>query len=445
MAHLVARLRALLTRTDAALAQVSPLRDEVAALRREVDYVRHVAEQGRANAGNAARKHRAQPPFRVFFLVHHLEAWYALADVYAEMDRSPDFLPLVASMARRFPGAQGFQDEDLVHEGLTRFGVPHIRFRADDSFQDLAVVRAFSPDVIFRQSQWDNDVPDAFTTNELLFARLCLVPYEPMGLLSNPAGTVINPGYDCPYYRNAWRVFVANDLAKTEISGQAPFVRPDQLVVTGHPKADILLRGISDHRDSAPRPFTVLWSAHHSIGEDWTRFGLFHRMALDMVELARRNPDWNFVLSLHPALATRLESAEAPLSAEFVAEFWSGWHSLPNTSVFPGGDYGPLFARTDVLVSDGLSWLLEYQLAGKPVVFLRRSDSRPFNSLGDRALAGMNQAASMTEVATLLSGFASGEPDSHAAAQADVITDLFGPPGAAARITATIRAALTVD
>jgi hypothetical protein len=174
MTSFVARLRALITRADAALAQIAPLRDEIAplrdevsALRREVDYVRHVAEQGRANAGNAARKHRAQPPFRVFFLVHHLEAWYALADVYGEMDRSPDFLPLVASMARRFPGAQGFQDEDLVHEGLTRFGVPHIRFRADDSFQDLAVVRAFSPEVIFRQSQWDNDVPDAFTTNEI--------------------------------------------------------------------------------------------------------------------------------------------------------------------------------------------------------------------------------------------------------------------------------------
>ncbi|PKQ31426.1 MAG: hypothetical protein CVT62_08530 [Actinobacteria bacterium HGW-Actinobacteria-2] len=381
----------------------------------------------------------------MFFLIHHLEAWYSLADVYAEMAAADDFLPLVASIPRRFPGAREFQDEELVHDGLTKFGIPHIRLRSDDSFQDLAVVRAFSPDVVFRQSQWDLDVPDAFTTNELAFARLCLVPYEPMGLVRNPADSAINPGYDCAYYRQAWRVFLANDLARDEVMSQAPATRPDQYVVTGHPKADLLRRKITLGAPGADRPFTILWSAHHSIDDHWVRFGMFHRMALDMVEMAQRHPEWRFVLSLHPALAVKLESADPPLDADFVAAFWRDWNGLPNTSLFPGGDYGPLFANTDALLCDGLSWLLEYQLAGKPVVFLQREGHRPFNALGNIALTGMNQVDSLPIAEGLFEQFAAGRPDPHKPAQAEVVAALFGSSGAASRIVAAIRTGLVAD
>ncbi|MEZ5184115.1 MAG: hypothetical protein R2720_00080 [Candidatus Nanopelagicales bacterium] len=59
--------------------------------------------------------------------------------------------------------------------------------------------------------------------------------------------------------------------------------------------------------------------------------------------------------------------------------------ALPNTETFRGSDTGTcgeLFARRDVCVSDGISMLIEFQIARKSVVYVAREGHRPFNDLG---------------------------------------------------------------
>lgn len=413
----------------------------LAGLRDDVDLVRHISEMSRSTLSMVSRRAGARgEPIRVLFLVHHPEAWYALADVYAAMAAADDFRPVVASLPRHFPGSAAHKDEDFVHERLMAFGVPHLRFNDPDPYLDLDIVRAIDPHLIFRQSQWDGDVPAAFHTPEIRFARLGLVPYETMNIIHNvvDADGIGNSAVDNLYQRNCWRVFCTNEPMLDMASQDSPGTGGRQFVVTGHPKADVLRRHAGRPTEPGHR-FAVLWSAHHSVGDNWTRFGTFPTAAPAMLAAAREHPEWDFVFSPHPALITQLERGAAPLDSPAVRTFRAQWDALDNTEVFGGGDYGPVFERSDVCFTDGLSWLLEYQLVAKPVVFLERQGHRPFNEIGERVLAGVHTVADVSEGVRLMEGFAGGAEDPLRDEQGRITDELFGPPGAAGRIVDAVR------
>ncbi|WP_028928559.1 hypothetical protein [Pseudonocardia asaccharolytica] len=77
----------------------------------------------------------------------------------------------------------------------------------------LRLIKAIEPDVVYRQSQWDADVPDELSTERLGFVRTCLIPYETMNLVVNVAGErTANTAVDSDFHRAAWMVFCTNKM-----------------------------------------------------------------------------------------------------------------------------------------------------------------------------------------------------------------------------------------
>ena len=194
-----------------------------------------------------------------------------------------------------------------MHRGLAERGVPHLRFSADDLDGTLSLIKTIEPDVIFRQSQWDADVPEEFGTARLGFARTCLVPYETMNIVVNVADAVTaNSAVDTDYHRAAWLVFCTNEMMR-EIAVRDGMRDGAQFRVVGHPKADHL-RSATPRWPTPPaagdavRPGRIVWSAHHTIGHGWTDYGAFHLMRDDMLAWARQRDDVQFVFMPHPAL-----------------------------------------------------------------------------------------------------------------------------------------------
>lgn len=411
-------------------------RRDLEQLRAEIATVRHQLAGMKDTINTLSRRDHHTDRIRVLFLIHYMEAWDSLADIYTGMENADDFEPIVASIPRRLVGATEYTDEDTTHQRLQTLGIPHIRLDADPA--SLHWIKHLDPDLIFRQSQWDADIPPIYSTINLDFTRLALVPYATGNLtrLQDSSPQSLNRRFG--YHRNCWAVFCASDAERSH-AFSVGWPGADRYVPTGHPKVDRLR--VPD--DPAPRPFTVMWSAHHSLGDRWTSFGRFHLDALDMVDWARSRPDLRFVFSPHPSLSSRLAHPEPPLTAEFVDEFWAGWESLPNTETFrsaESGAYTDLFATSDVCVTDGLSMLLEYQVNTKPVIFLERTGHSPFTPMGQIAARGFHTVHSVPEAVSLVDGFAAGQPDPLAEAQAEVVAELLGDGGAAGRILDYIRA-----
>ena len=438
---LLRRLHVLPRRTDV-------LADDVAALRSRLDAITATVEASGPRFTElrdsihlvARRTALRRRPTRVLFLVHVLGAWDSYHALVEAMAQSDDFEPVVASIPRRFRGSDGLYGEEHVHRGLADRGVAHLRFSAGHLPDALPLVKAIEPDVIFRQSQWDADVPDEFGTARLGFARTCMVPYETMNIVVNVADAATsNTAIDSAYHRVAWLVFCTNDLM-LDAAVRDGVRDGTQFRVVGHPKADHLRTARPRWPLDGPAPGgRVVWSAHHTIGRGWTDFGAFHLVRDEMLEWARRRFDVQFVFMPHPALPPFPDSDASPISrAEF--DGWEGaWRALPNTAVLAETDYGPTLAASDVMVTDGLSMLVEYQLFGRPVVFFEREGHRPFNAIGERVVAGVHTVHTIDDARETAEKFLGGEPDPLRARQEQNVRELFGSGDSVAQILDVLR------
>jgi hypothetical protein len=379
---------------------------------------------------------------RVLFLVHLIEAWDSCHDVVRAMKASPDFDPVVVSIPRHFNGDLRLNFEEEVHRGLEREGVEHLRLPPRHLDQAAELMRRIAPHLIFRQSQWDADIPDVFSAERLAFAHLCLIPYETMNIVKNVANELTaNSAVDSTYHRRAWVVFCANtfvlDMARRDGAGGGA-----QFRVAGHPKAD-RLRTAQPRWPVAWAPATrsprVAWSAHHSIGSGWTDFGAFPMIADGMLAWATERPDLDFVFLPHPALVPYTGSSASPITRTEFDRWQTAWHALPNTATSAGGGYGSVLAASDLLVTDGLSLLVEYQLLQKPLLFFERDAHRPFNEIGEMVRRGAHTVTTVPEVRALADRFLRGDPDPNRALQRENVDRLFGEAPSAPRILAILR------
>jgi hypothetical protein len=456
------RIDALEGGLAAATAELAVARDDLTALRTQLDGVATGEESGlrfaelRDSVHLVARRSALRRrPIRVLFLVHVLGAWDSYHGLVQAMGDSDDFEPLVASIPRRFRGSNGLYGEEEVHAGLVERGVPHLRFAAEQLDNVLPLIKAMEPDIVFRQSQWDADVPDELGTARLGFARTCLVPYETMNIVVNVVSDERTPNtaIDSQYHRAAWLVFCTNTLMmKTAVRDGAR--GGAQFRVVGHPKADHLRSATPRWPlDAAPadgspqegRPGRVVWSAHHTIGRGWTDFGAFHLVRDEMLAWAHQRDDVQFLFMPHPALLPFPDAEESPIDRADFDAWMQRWTALPNTAVLSESDYGPTLAASDVMVTDGLSMLVEYQLFTKPVIFFERPEHRPFNAIGERVMRGVHTVHTVDEVRRLTDKILGGEPDPLRDQQRKNVEELFGTGDSVGQILAALRTEIAAE
>jgi hypothetical protein len=343
--------------------------------------VKQVSQMTLRRLGPATQK------IRCVFIVQSIPMWDALADVYSAMTHDDRYHPMVVSIDNSQLGRADFTGEDEVHEGLNALNIPHIRLNMQ-SYDALDVLRNLMPDVVFRQQQWDSPVPHGLRTLEITFARICVVPYG-MGVLANPdakgeADEAYVDNYDQQYHRLAWKIFCETEMTQSYYRSFA-HSDPDKFVLTGYPKLNRLMEAKGKGHWPIPEPngrtFRVIWAPHYALSINGREgFGVFHLIFNDMLEWARSSLDIQFVFKPHPSLAFSLSEGGAFANGGY-QRYLDSWSALPNAAVCEG-TYGELFEASDLLLTDGVSFLTEYQLFEKPLVYFDSGNHPPFNALG---------------------------------------------------------------
>ncbi len=322
---------------------------------------------------------------RVVFIVHSIPMWDAIGDVYLAMRDDDRFEPLVISVNTNFHGSGTIAGEDGVHAGLCEMGIAHLRFNLPRT-EVLDVLRSLRPDIIFRQQQWDGPMPPGLQTMDLTFSRICVVPYG-MGVLASRETSAANDAYDNnydqAYHRQAWRVFCETEQTRTYYRS-FDHSDPEKFILSGYPKLNRLLEAKGKGEWPIPEPdgrsFRVIWAPHHSVANSGSRFGVFEKIYLQMLDWAKQNPEIQFVLKPHPSLSNSLRQTKA-ISPQEYERFKTAWDSLPNCCTRVG-TYGELFEASDVMLTDGVSFLSEYHLFEKPLIFFDSQKHGAFNALG---------------------------------------------------------------
>ncbi|MBB3967117.1 CDP-glycerol glycerophosphotransferase family protein [Rhizobium metallidurans] len=328
----------------------------------------------------------ATPKIRCVFIVQSIPMWDALADVYWAMTQDDRYHPMVVSIDNSQLGRGEFSGEDEVHAGLNALGVPHIRLDMH-SFDALDILRNLMPDVVFRQQQWDSPVPHGLRTMEITFARICVVPYG-MGVLANPDAKgeddeAYADNYDQQYHRLAWKIFCETEMTQSYYRSFA-HSDPDKFVLSGYPKHNKLMeaKGKGEWPIAEPngRAFRVIWAPHHSLAVHGEGFGVFHKIYKQMLDWAKSAKEIHFVLKPHPALAFGAEQSGLFRDNSY-QRYLDAWSALPNCAIREG-TYGELFEASDLMITDGVSFLTEYHLFEKPLIFIDSGVHAAFNALG---------------------------------------------------------------
>jgi CDP-Glycerol:Poly(glycerophosphate) glycerophosphotransferase len=359
---------------------------------------------------------RVQPvarKIRALFIIQSSEMWEALAPVYEAMVEDDRFDPVVASIQSSALGRGALSGEDDIHKWLTLCGIAHIRLDvAADAILDI--VLNLAPDVVFRQQQWDQSISPALMARSLSFSRMCVVPYG-MGMLAKPdakdeTDDILYLNYDQTYHRVAWKVFCETEITQSYYRSFA-HSDPEKFIVSGYPKHDKLLESKGKGRwpiaEPKGRTYRVIWAPHHSLGKAGIGFGVFHLIFREMLAWAQTQQDIQFVFKPHPGLA-QVVIENVNLEKAFKV-FQQEWLSCPNCT-FASGPYGDLFDASDLMLTDGVSFLAEYQLFEKPLIFFDSGVHQPFNALGRLAERAAHRVTRFDEMKKAVLAYKQGAP-----------------------------------
>lgn len=332
---------------------------------------------------------------RAVFLVHNVETWNALDEIYRIMLDHERFEPVVVTLKRDFLNRQKFGQEEINYQGLQQRGIKPIRFNSDSAFEELEMLKLMNPDIIFRQAPWDISIQQEFSYHEINFAKVCMVPYG--------FGSVAmeDEHYNKHFMRNCWRIYAESDLS---LERARDFIFDSNMVVAGTPKFDQIIRS----KEAASWPLAIeqdsiriIWAPHHSMTADWLNFSTFMSNYKHFLQLARECPNLQIVLKPHPALLEKI-IAYGRLTQVELRAFLEEFIALPNAAISTDTDYAPLFWGSDILITDGIGFFGEYMVTGKPIIWTENPGHFAFNEIGQMLEEGMYRASNFEMVVQYL-------------------------------------------
>jgi len=322
-------------------------------------------------------------PIRVVFLSFYIEAWDALADIYRLMLDDPRFEPTVISIPRRLTGETVYSGEAQVSEFYDSIFIDHLRFDFEDSTVGLAKLREFAPDYVFLNYPWQRNYQPSYRAEVLSeFTKVCQVPYYSFALVNEPGDDGVAPYLYTQRSHQLSSLIFTQDAAVVEAYSRTS--RGNSHVhLTGSPKLDSLVsRAVAKPHSH----YTLVWAPHHSYSRHWLNFGTFASMHREMLDFAKSHQDIDIVMRPHLFMFGTLVERKV-IGAQELDAWLEEFNALPNTSIETGGDFASLFLSSDLLLTDGISFIGEYpMITGKPAVYLEIPGHWQFSPIGEIAV-----------------------------------------------------------
>lgn len=355
------------------------------------------------------RREIRKRPVRVAFLVIENQKWSAHS-VYAALAASPQFEPilLLSTHADNVERGEGEALRTTLEQNVA-FAQRHgfvFRNVFDEAQRRFIPIEDFSPDVVFYEQPYGLP-PEHAPAVVSRFALTCYIPYGYGVYLAKNSGQRFLAGFS----EYLWRVFLESPEF-LRMTGNLSLLKNPSAVPTGYPKMDMLAtssRGRrQDEKRGGPR---VIYAPHHSLtpGEG-DSYGTFAWNGRWMLEFAHSTPGVRWVFKPHPKLKEQLVRTRMMTPSE-VDRYFAAWDELANAQVILDGDYMPVFADADAMITDSGSFLMEFLLTGKPILLLSSPVSAGYSPFGEQLVTKLYKAADVDEIRRFVEGVVIGGSD----------------------------------
>ncbi len=239
-------------------------------------------------------------------------------------------------------------------------------------------------DVLIFLIPYPNWYPDDFQTTALTAETL--VTYIPYSFESSLADM-----YKWPVYEIGWKIFF-DFMWNLKVGALNCVTGGANFYYSGYPKVDIFEDAEKfsfPWKMTRPDAKKIIWAPHHSIISPLSPanygYANFQHIYKFMYEFAKAHPETSWVVKPHPRLLTSaVESGVFP-SVEAFEDYIQAWNDLPNAQFFTGAYYQEIFATSDGMIQDSVSFIAEYQYTHKPMIYLTRKEQH-FNEAGRKIL-----------------------------------------------------------
>ena len=356
-------------------------------------------------------KSKLKLKLRVVFLVQYTFIFSSYYNLYLNCRKSSRIKPYVCIIPNVDDRMQGIKIDEVASKIKDTF---HIKDCLIDN--DGKLLEKLSPDVVFVQTPYDSQRSSAFSVENLSrFAKVCYIPYG-IGIADCP-----QYHYGLDFYSHCWKIFIEAPISLEmchDYLGEDRFVLlKDKLVVSGSPKIEMIMNYEYNIEETEPLwklPRTpsvkrIIWAPHWNYEWNISRDGLprkgysqFLKYYLFFLEYIRKNPNIDLVLRAHPLTYSEITN-RGLLSAEELELFKQEFNALPNAriddAISDSEAYLNLFYSSDAMITDGISFLTEYPVTGKPLLHTIGTDNpASFNAYGDRIVKAFYQAFSEQDI-----------------------------------------------
>lgn len=246
--------------------------------------------------------------------------------------------------------------------------------------------------------------------------------------------------FDTPGAQMSWKIFCETDTCKSMIHSHS-VLGSTNVVPSGHPKMDVLLKPDVSYNSkdiwkispntSLTGVKKIIYSPHHSIYYDTIRFSTFHQNYRAMYEYAKAHQTTtSWVVKPHPLLRKNTVQYGLFKSEKEFDEYMDLWDALPNARTVRNGVYDDVFLTSDAMVMDCGSFLAEYTLMNKPLIFLRRPEQE-WNECGNELMRVVYsvEGDNIEDIYSTIDDVIVSGNDYKVAERVKLLSDIFNIPG----------------
>lgn len=327
------------------------------------------------DSGNDLIPLKEKERLRIVFLFQFASSWPSWRTVYEACLKDPDIDPIIVLVERTSKDTT----LNFLNQSKNFLIENNLGFINDNAFS----LEGFKPHIVFMQTPYGGTLPKHYDLERLqsLGTRIAYIPY---GIEIGGGVANLQSQFNLSLQQNAWRVFARSKrnqrmYAKYCATGSA------HVVPLGHPRTDL---HINVEREQFPQNIVAtiknrrvfLWNPHFSV-EKWG-WSTFLENKDTIISFFKGNTDAFLIVRPHPMLFSYLKGS-MQWSDRKIEDFKSEINDMDNAHLDLSADYLPSMHTADAILTDASSFLLEFFVLEKPIVYLNNPSGPGLNDDGE--------------------------------------------------------------
>lgn len=335
----------------------------------------------------------------VVFMNRHSNNW-KYEHLYKRFEESENFKPLVFIVPRtNYPEKIMLNGIKEAYDFFQEKGYRVVKAKRNINGEWEKIENMVPVDILFFANHHENTVSQ-YKIKNIKNILGCYVSY--FFTVNNK----FKSNYEKLFHSLLWRNYGESNLHKKDASIYQ-LNKGKNFIISGYPLLDEIIKYVSN---TDPWPIKnkevkrIIWAPHHTIegkgaGLDYSTFNRYNEFFLD---LCKSRQDLQFAFKPHPLLKKKLYEDEN-WGEKRTEEYYLKWKKM-NNSLLVEGNYIELFTSSDALVHDCASFMVEYMVTKKPIIYLLR-DKRVrnrFNQFGKLAFDKHYHAHNEKEIINII-------------------------------------------